>query len=124
MRVAFAAAAVALIVGIGLGAQESESVDMVVQKIADALKKGDKDTANKLAAAYRKQAESVEDVMDLFKFRPIKFRPRRPFDGIEVKIREAARDGDKDFVKNAPKWEELAFKTAALAWLPSTSPRK
>src|SRR6266581_3219398 len=119
MTAATLAGIVALVYASGSQGAGDDDARVVVDKIAAALKSGDKEGANKLAAVYRKKAETVEDAMDLFKKRDkggIGFAPGTPkeLDGIEVKIREAARDGDKAYAKNAARWQELAWNAAAI----------
>jgi hypothetical protein len=80
-----------------------------VEPIVAAIKKGDMSTAKTLAAKVAKKYDTVEDVMDLFKTK--KKGGWSPWpketDGIELKIREIARDGLKS-ITDAPKVEESA----------------
>jgi Cytochrome C' len=88
----------------------------VVERIAAAVKKGDMDGAKKMAGAYAKKAESVEEVMDLFKTKKkggIGFG-NKPTDGIESKYREVARDGAKGLSADASKYENMAYITVAI----------
>src|SRR5262249_4010449 len=94
--------AAVLAVGFGLayaansGAAGGDDAGPIIDKIAAALKSGDKAGAKKMAEDYKKKAESVEDAMDMFKKKDkggFGFAPGTPkeLDGIEVKIREVAR---------------------------------
>jgi len=102
----------------GAAGDGAEAKD-VVAKIAAAIKAGDKDGARKMAEGYAKKAETVEDAMDLFKKKDkggIGFGPGTPkeLDGIEVKIREVARDAPKNFAKDAANFEALGYNAAAI----------
>jgi hypothetical protein len=122
VHVWMAAAAVAAMLGLimvaGLGAQGGDPVEVVVDKIATALKKGDKDGARKLAEAFAKKADSVEEAMDLFKKKDkggIGFGSGpKETDGIEVKIREVARDVPKNYAKDAKLYEAMGYNAAAI----------
>ncbi len=113
---AMVTAVVALVYAAGTGsAGDNKEIVAAVDKIAAAVKKGDMAEARKLAEGAKKY--DLEDVMDLFK--PVKKGGRgwtgaKPTDGIELKIREVARDGDKSFAKNAPIYEEIANISAAI----------
>jgi hypothetical protein len=123
VRVWMAAGMVAAVVGLIYAAGTSKAggnkeIVATVDKIADAIKSGDMDTAKKLAAAAKKY--DLEDVMDLFK--TVKkdgrgWKGAKPTDGIEAKIREVARDGDKNIAKNTAIYEEIGPVTAAIAMI-------
>lgn len=102
-------------------AGESGDVKDVVAKIAAAIKKGDKAEARKLAETYAKKADSVEDAMDLFKKKDkdgIGFGSGpKETDGIEVKIREVARDGAKTYAKDAKLYEAMGYNAAAIGMI-------
>ena len=113
------AAILGLVYAAGPGsAGDNADVIATVKKIAAAIKKGDKEEARKLAEAYAKKADSIEEVMDLFKKKDkggMGFgAPPKEKDGIEVKIREVARDVPSDYTKNAAKYEEMGYNTAAI----------
>src|SRR5687767_13005614 len=79
-------------------AQGEKDLKVVVQKIGDAIKKGDRETAKKIAAAAVKNKDLVEEMSDIMHM----FRPRNKGgmgignialanpakDGIEVKLRD------------------------------------
>jgi hypothetical protein len=117
------AAAVAAILGLvyvaGPGAAQPGADD--ITKIAAAIKSGDKEGAKKLAAAYAKKAETVEEAMDLFKRKDkdgIGFGAGpKETDGIEAKIRDVARDAPKDYAKNAALYEKMAYNAAAIGMI-------
>ncbi len=120
------AAAVAAVLGLVYAATsgaagEGGDVKEVVAKIATAIKKGDKDGARKLAETYAKKADSVEDAMDLFKKKDkdgIGFGSGpKETDGIEVKIREVARDGAKNYAKDAARYEAMGYNAAAIGMI-------
>jgi hypothetical protein len=90
-----------------------------VKKIAEAIKKGDNDGAKKMAKDAAKGIEDMGDLMHMFKPRNkggigvgTKPGPNTAKDGIEVMIREYARD-----VPNKPVagLEETGYVIAALA---------
>lgn len=86
-----------------------------VDKVAAAVKSGDMASAKKLAAAIGKKAESIEDVMDLFKPKNkggFGFGPGAT-DGIEKKLRDLGRDGPK--AKDVPYVEEAANRIVAIS---------
>jgi hypothetical protein len=107
----------AYVAGPGAAGGDEEVVG-VVKKIAAAIKKGDKAGARKVAEAYAKKADSVEDAMDLFKRKDkggIGFgAPPKEKDGIELRIRDSARDVPTDYAKNAARYEEMAYNAAAI----------
>jgi hypothetical protein len=102
----------------GSAGDDNKELIAMVKKIAAAIKSGDKSGARAMAEAYAKKADSIEDVMDLFKKKDkggIGFgAPPKETDGIEVKIREVARDVPKDYTKNAARYEEMGYNTAAI----------
>lgn len=108
-------AALGLIYVAGTGSAGGEgSARAVVEKIAAAVKQGDMATAKKLAAAYAKKADGVEDVMEVFKPKNkggIGFG-KGATDGIEKALRAAARDGAK--AKDAANYEEAAYVITAV----------
>jgi hypothetical protein len=119
MMGAMLAAVLGLVYAAGPGAAgDSAEVVATVKKIAAAIKKGDKEGARKMAETYAKKADSVEEVMDLFKRKDkggLGFgAPPKEKDGIELRIRDSARDVPSDFAKNAAKYEEMGYHTAAI----------
>src|SRR4051812_11716744 len=79
-----------------------------VKKIAEAIKKGDHDGAKKIAATSAKKIDEIHDVMHLFKPRNKKglgvgekagANPAK--DGIEVALRDLARDVPAGVAKQA-----------------------
>ena len=92
-------------------------------KIADALEKGDSDTAKKLATALAKKVEELDDIMHGFKLRTkkglgvgTKAGVVVP-DGIELKLNSIARDGitAKQLEKEGKNLAEAAWMTAAIS---------
>jgi hypothetical protein len=114
------AAALAAILGLvylaGPGAAQPGADD--IDKIADAIKSGNKDGAKKMAAAYAKKAETVEEPMDLFKLKKkegIGFGTGpETTDGIEKRVRDSAMEAPKDYAKNAALYEKMAYRAAAI----------
>src|SRR5438876_7807192 len=119
---------------IGLATMSSASnaagdkdLNAVVKKIADAIKKGDKDEAKKLAAQAVKNKDLVEDIPDIMHM----FRPRNkggmgigpnPLanptkDGIEVKLRDLGRDVPAGVAKEAEALETTGYWIAAIGEL-------
>jgi hypothetical protein len=119
MAGAMLAAVLGLVYATGPGsAGDNADVIATVKKIAAAIKSGDKSGARTMAEAYAKKADSVEDVMDLFKKKDkggMGFgAPPKEKDGIEIRIRDVARDVPTDYAKNAAKYEEMGYNTAAI----------
>jgi hypothetical protein len=118
------AASLAAILGVvQAGAPEAAGE---VDKIVDALKAGDKAKAKKLAAAYAKKAETVEDAMDLFKRKDkggygFGAGPKE-LDGIEAKLRDIANNGAKDYSKNPALYEKMAYRAAAIGLVAEALP--
>ncbi len=122
---ALAAALVALAAlysaGPGAASDEKETRD-AVGKIADALRKGDKDGAVKLAGALAQNLDSVEEAMDLFKLRKKggfgvgKAGSVTP-DGIELKLLALDKRGlaAAALANEAAALEEMAYRIAAVA---------
>jgi N-acetylglucosamine kinase-like BadF-type ATPase len=95
-----------------------------VKKIAEAIKKGDKTEATKIAKTAAKDIEDIHDVMHLFKPRNKKglgvgekagANPAK--DGIEVALRDLARDVPAGVAKQAEALETTGYWVAALAEL-------
>ena len=124
MAAGMLAAGLGLVYSARLGAGDTPAPDVL--KIAAAVKKGDMDNAKQMAAALVKTVDALEDVMDLFKVKKkggIAWPGAKDTDGIEAKIREVARDGTKNAVKDAPMFEEIAATSKAIglvaeAWSP------
>src|ERR1043166_7979087 len=119
---------------IGLATMSSASntagekdLNAVVKKIAEAIKKGDKEEAKKLAATAVKNKDLVEDIPDIMHM----FRPRNkggmgigpnplanPIkDGIETKLRDLGRDAPAGVAKEAEALEATGYYIAAIAEL-------
>ena len=131
VRVLFAAATLAVIAGLlftaGTGAQPDAKVKAEVEKIVDAVTKGDFDGGRKTAEALAKTKggdplEALEELgaMDLFKKKDkggwgFGSGPKET-DGIEVKLREVARDGvsPANAKKDAKLFELMANRIAAV----------
>jgi hypothetical protein len=110
------AAALGLIYASGPSIAGDKDVAGAVKKIAALVKSGDMSAAKKMGADAAKKFD-LEDVMDLFKIKKkggIGWTGCKDTDGIEAKIREVARDGDKNVAKNAAAYEEIASITAAI----------
>ena len=127
-------AGIALVAGFGFiymssptQAAQEKDIKVAVQKIADAIKKDDKDGAKKLAAATAKDKALVDDLIDvmrMFKLRkklglgvgaqPLQNEAK---DGIEAAIRELAKGPPGGFAKNLPAYEEMGYHIAALGEL-------
>lgn len=120
----------AIVVGLGgiiylaerTSAGENKALVGQVTKIAELIKKGDKDGADKAAQAFAKKLDSLEEVMHLFKPRkkgglgvgkPGEVTP----DGIELKIVQMKRDAPTPTTlkKEAAALEEMGYLTAAIA---------
>ena len=105
------------------GAGEAKGLAGEVRKISAALKKGDKEGAEKLAKGVAKMAEEgdgIADVMHLFKLRTKKGlgvgeTKSAKNDGIEAKLREIGRDAPVGIAKDAAALEQLGYDTAAIA---------
>jgi hypothetical protein len=118
-------AALGLIYGADSGAAgEGKDAAAAVEKIAAAIKSGDMSGAKKMAQAATKY--DLEDVMDVFKVKKKGGRGWtgcKPTDGIEAKIREVARDGDKSATKNAATYAEIAPVIAAVMMIAEAKPQ-
>lgn len=99
-------------------------IQPIVKKIAEAFKSGDKEGAKKLAVNAAKKIEEIHDVMHLFKTRKQKglgigekagANPAK--DGIEVALRDLARDVPASVAKQADALETTGYWIAALAEL-------
>src|SRR6185369_11522326 len=115
---ALAVAVGALMYGVG-NAGDDAAVKAAVLKIADALRKGDKEAAATQAEALAKKVEKLEDVMNLFK-------PRKKGglgvgkagvvtpDGIELKLITLGRDAPAGaaMAKEGPALEDMAYQIA------------
>ena len=101
--------------------QGKKDVDVVVKEMADELKKGDKAKAKKLADDAAKNLDEISDMMHLFRPRnkgglgvgrnPLA-NPAK--DGIEVMIRDLARDVPGGIAKQAAALEEMGYYIAAM----------
>ena len=126
-------ASIALVAVIGLiyvssptQAAQGNDLKATIQKIADALKKGDKDDAKKFAAAAAKDkalVEEIDGVMHMFKRRDkggmgVGAKPlaNPAKDGIEAMIRELVKGGPI-LAKDFPAYEEMGYHIAALGEL-------
>jgi cytochrome c556 len=99
-------------------------IKATVKQIAEAIKKGDHDGAKKIAATSAKKIDEIHDVMHLFKTRKQKglgvgekagANPAK--DGIEVALRDLARDVPAGVAKQADALETTGYWIAALAEL-------
>lgn len=104
------------------GAQDNPTRDDVL-KIAESIKKGNKDEATKQAKAMAKKLEGLEELMELFKKRAdggLGVGPKAGLvapDGIEIKLVAIGRDAPTPATmkKEAEHLEEMAYAVAALA---------
>jgi hypothetical protein len=102
-----------------------KDIKAVVQQIADAFKKGDKDEAKKLAEAAvadKMLIKRTNDFMGLFKTRRkegfgIGDKPlaNPAFDGIENALRELRKDVTMTWLKQADALEITGYRIAALS---------
>ncbi|MBI3822302.1 MAG: hypothetical protein HY289_06440, partial [Planctomycetes bacterium] len=108
----------------GKDKKDNKPVDVAVKEIAAALKKGEKDKAKQLAEAAAKNLEDIPGMMHLFKTRKMEglgvgttplANPAK--DGIEVMIRDLARDVPGGIAKLAPALEEMGYHIAAMGEL-------
>jgi hypothetical protein len=100
-----------------------------VRKIADAIKKGDKDGAKAMAAAAVKDKGLVEEIADIMHmFRPRnkggmgigeKAGPNPAKDGIEITLRDLGRDVPANVAKQAEALETTGYWISAIAELSS-----
>jgi cytochrome c556 len=99
-------------------------VQAAVKKIAEAIRKGDKEGAKKLAANAAKKIDEIHDVMHQFKPRNKKglgvgekagTNPAK--DGIEVMLRDLARDVPASVAKQSEALETSGYWVAAIAEL-------
>jgi NADH dehydrogenase/NADH:ubiquinone oxidoreductase subunit G len=103
-------------------AGEDKAITDGVNKIADALEKGDKATAEKMAQGLAKKLEDVEALMSLFKPRTKKGLGVGPKagaitpDGIEIKLLAIGRDAPTQATlnKEADALVRMAYITAAI----------
>lgn len=94
-----------------------------IQKIADAVKAGEKDSAAKMAQSTAKDIEYLEDVMHFLKPRNkggfgVGDKAGEVFpDGIELKLIAMSRDAPAavKLAKEADAITEMAYRTAAIA---------
>jgi hypothetical protein len=120
------AAALGLIyaAGPGTAGEDSKEIRDAVLKIAAKIKAGDMAGAKSMAAAAKKY--DLEDVMSLFKPKKkggLGWPGCKPTDGIELKIREVARDGDPGAAKHAAMYEYIGNVTAAIGLIAETNPQ-
>jgi hypothetical protein len=130
--IAAVAAALALVYAAGRGvAGDGKGMRGEVEKIAAALKKGDMDSAKSMAEAVGKSVKAdsrddkLEELMDLYKPKKkggIAWTGAKDTDGIELKVREVARDGPKNIAKDAAVMEEVAYTTAAIGLITEAMP--
>src|ERR1043166_4338073 len=126
VRVLIAVATLAAIVGLvftaGSGAQPDAKNKEDIEKMVDAVAKGDLDTGRKLAKDLFKKNSDLEELaaMDLFKKKDkggwgFGAGPKET-DGIEVKLREIARDGitPASAKKDAKLYELMAHRIIAI----------
>ena len=118
-----------LLFGAGISAAIDPKVKTAINKIAEALEKGDNATATKEAATLAKNTEELNDVMHAFKPRTTKKKggvtglgvgPKAGVvtpDGIELKINAMARDGitSGSLKKEGSALIIAAWQTAAIA---------
>lgn len=105
-----------------LQAGGDEKFKNAIQKIADAIKKGEKDTATKLAQGTAKDIEYLEDVMHFLKPRArggfgVGDKAGEVFpDGIELKLIAMSRDAPSaaKLSKEAGALEDMAYRVAAI----------
>ena len=132
VRVLIAAAVLAILAGLiytqGSGAQPDAKVKAEVDKIVDAVAKGNMDGARSMAQALAKKSSGepldvLEElaVMDLFKKKDKGGygygKGPKELDGIEVKYREIARDGVTPAVakSDAEYIQKMAHRTVAIS---------
>ena len=126
-RILIAGALVAALSGAMLlsnpsGAGENKALRDSIDKIADALKKGDKEGAKKQAEALSKKLEDVYEAMDLFKPRKkngfgVGEKPGAVMpDGIEQMLLKIGRDAPAaaTLKKDGEAFEQLGYRTAAI----------
>ena len=123
----FTLAAVAGLIGMSEASYVEGDKDLksTVAKIADALKAGDKDLAKKLAVAAAKNIDEIGDVMHMFRPRekggmgigPKTFGTNKAKDGIEITLRDLARDVPSNLAKQADAFEATGYYIAAIAEL-------
>jgi hypothetical protein len=132
IRTAFAAAAFTTafaLIGMAssLDAAGEKDLKAVVQKIADAIKNGDKAEAKKLADAAAKDKQLIKKINDVMRL----FKPRnkeglgvgmKPLanpskDGIEVALRDLRKEVTAASLKQADALETTGYWVAALAEL-------
>jgi hypothetical protein len=114
MAATVVAVALGLIFAAGPGdAGDAKAAGADVLKIAASVKAGKMDDAKKMAAVVNKKYAELEDVMTAFKLKKkegLAWKGAKEVDGIEVKIREVARDGGKP----ADFYEEIANTICAV----------
>jgi hypothetical protein len=114
MAAVVVAAAIGLIFAAGPGtAGDAGPANGDVKKIADAVKAGKTADAKTMAVAANKKYAELEDVMTAFKTKKkggLGWTGSKEGDGIELKIREVARDGGK----TAGFYEEIGNTIAAV----------
>jgi hypothetical protein len=103
---------------------KKKEVDVAVKEIAEELKKGNKAAAKKLADETAKNLDEISDMMHLFRPRnkgglgvgstPL---PNPAKDGIEVMIRDLARDVPGGIAKQAAGLQEMGYYIAAMGEL-------
>ena len=123
----FTLAAVAGLIGMSESshAQGGNGLKGTVEKIADALKAGDKATAKKLAVAAVKNVDEIGDIMHMFRPREKggmgvgrkTFGTNKAKDGIEIMLRDLARDVPANVAKQADALETMGYDIAAIAEL-------
>jgi hypothetical protein len=91
-----------------------------IRKIAKAIKDGDKAAAEALATKLAKNIEEVDDLMHTLKPREkggigVGMVATKKSDGIEVRLRDIARDAPSNMAKDAAALEQMGYDTAAVA---------
>lgn len=119
-----AVAAAALVWSGPSGAGDAKALQASIDKIAAALKKGDKDGAKSMADALAKKTEEIAEVMDLFKPRkkggfgvgekPGSVEPDH-IDQLLVKMSGPNPPAPATLKKHAAALEQMAYRTAAIA---------
>jgi cytochrome c556 len=115
-----------LLAGGGSAADEKDDTKGSVQKIADALERGDTAEAKKIADDLAKNVEELRDVMNLM--RPPKgkrpgFKVGEGKDGIETTVQSLAKKADPNRVqKDADELVKMAYRIQAIAEVAKAKP--
>lgn len=104
--------------------QDGKDIPATVKKIAELIKKKDDDGAKKMATGAAKNIEELGDLMHMFRPRNKgglgvgeKALPNPTKDGIEVYLRDLARDVPATIAKQAEALETTGYWIAAMAEL-------